>query len=284
MRRVIILLFCFSFASTPVCVLAATIQLGSGPSQISTSDEYTIPVSLTIGSDATYYLRGVFYQPGSTNYCGYTWNGASWYNGPYTANNGWMSLFAIQTVDSSWSGTLKAKIDPTDSGCSSSGSYLFKVERYTSGGSGTFDTQNEQTVNVVIPTPTPTLVPTVPPTLIPTPTKLPPTSIPTITPALKTPTNIPTVVHPTEALLLPPTEDVLAASSGSGSEDSTFAPSLSPPMLTMPSHAPQSKTTLPWQLILGGGILIVTCGILSWLVLHGDSHFIKQRRDPEDGP
>lgn len=108
-----------------------------------------------------YYLRGVFYKEGSNNYCGYTWNGNDWFSGPYSTDERWKKFLSVTIASDSAQTTLKAKLDITDSGCKESGTYKFKVQRFTQSGNGTFDGQNEQTLQILIPTSVPTATPTV---------------------------------------------------------------------------------------------------------------------------
>lgn len=157
-------------------VTAATINFTSSQSEMGYDQELTIQASLNIqASDETnYYLRGVFYKEGSSNYCGLTWNGGEWFGGPYSSDEGWKKFLKVSVSNNSWSGELKAKIDQQDSGCQESGSFKFRIQRFNEGsGSSHFDDQNELTINIVIPTPTPTSSPTPKPQ---------PTSKPTATP------------------------------------------------------------------------------------------------------
>ena len=191
---------------------AATIDLSNGsPSTINDSSlEYHINVNLSINASdgIIYYLRGVFYKAGTNDYCGYTWNNNSWFNGPYTTNEGWKNLLPVTISSNSASILLKAKLDPQDNHCNTSGDYRFKVKRYTTSGSGDFDPQTEQIITVLLPTPTPTQTPT--PTFTPTPTAtpFPPTNTPvpaaTLTPT-PTITNTP-IPSPTPKKIITPTE------------------------------------------------------------------------------
>jgi hypothetical protein len=196
--------------SCPARVSAAGLTLASDQTSINASDEFNVNVKFSIGAtDGTiYYLRGVFYQKASS-YCGYTWNGNSWYNGPYSVNNGWQQLLAVTVNQGTWSGQLKAKIDPSDGNCQNSGNYYFKIQRYTGGGSSNLDDQNSLSLDISIPTPTPTPIPTDTPT--PTPTQTPtstptPTPKPTATPTPKptrkpTPTISPKITQSAKAVL-----------------------------------------------------------------------------------
>lgn len=237
---------------------AATISTQNGVSSLGPADEYAIDAALSIGSaDGTkYFLRGVFYQDGTKNYCGYTYNGLDWYNGPYTTNNGWENLLPIIVQNSSWSGQLRAKLDIADSNCAASGTYHFKIERFTLSGSASFDTQNEQTLTVVIPTPTPTPLP---PTATPKP-------LPTNT---QTPTQKPTpTFYPTHVV---PTMDL--SSVESSDTPSTLSGILGASVSSMPTFVAgirDTKETTPntWAIlfIIGGIFLLAACGILVFIL------------------
>lgn len=159
-------------------LMAASMTLQSSQTDLSIDQELLVQVSLSIQSaDSTnYYLRGMFYKEGVSGYCGYTWNGSDWYRGPYSSGEGWKKLQKITVASESWNGELKVKIDPEDSACQNSGTYKLKVQRYNeNSGSSTVDQQNEITINVIVPTQTPTPLPTSKPTptLKPTPTSKP---------------------------------------------------------------------------------------------------------------
>lgn len=246
-------------------VFAASINLSSSQTQIGSSDEYLVNVNFSIGSanGTNYFLRGVFYLPGTSNYCGFTYNGLDWFNGPYS-NNGWQNLLPITIQNSSWSGTLKAKLDTDDSGCSTSGTYNFKVQRYTQSGSSAFDLQNEQTLNVIVPTPTPTLAPTntPAPAFTPTPT-LKPATISTIKPTVKIYT--PTIqISPSSIATI---SEVLAASS-------TATP-------TVIQKIPKFKNQINWLsvvLISIGLVILSACGILFY-ILWKKGFFLNENSD-----
>jgi hypothetical protein len=193
-------------------------------------------------------LRGVFYQK-SGSYCGYTWNENGWHNGPYSVNNGWQQLLAVTVSQSSWSGQLKAKIDPSDGNCQNSGTYYFKIQRYTGSGNSSFDDQNSLSVNIAIPTPTPTAVPTD----TPTPTT---TATPTPTPKLTaTPTPKPT--PSVRAQLVATIAGVLGESSISAEINT---PTPLPAIIKIASE--KSNNLLPKILIFIGIIFLVACVIV----------------------
>lgn len=242
----------FSF---PQKAISATITTQSGQSEINASDEYVVNANLSIstGDGTIYYLRGVFYKTGTSNYCGLTWNGSEWFSGPYTTNDGWKKFLTATISSSSWSGQLKAKIDTNDSSCNSSGAYNFKIQRFTGGGSGTFDSQNEQTVQVNVPAPTPSNSPT--PTMgssstnTPTPTKI-PTS--TLTPTKK-PTNTPT----------PKKKEVEVVLGAKTKKSPTPSPDISKNEKEKIAGARSVNPTYV-LFILIGIVILMGCGILAW--------------------
>jgi hypothetical protein len=201
----------------PRITFAANITLSeSNRTEITEKNqEYQIKVAISINaSDGTiYYLRGVFYKEGSNDYCGFTWNGSSWFSGPYSTSENWKNFLKIEIASSSAATILKAKVDPDDNGCKQSGSYRFKVQRFTQSGSGTFDTQNEQSLNINIPlatliptnTPHPTSTPKVTNTKTPTPTgKI------SYTPTLTSRANPTIVFTPTIAKTTKDTEELIS--------------------------------------------------------------------------
>lgn len=166
MRRLLILLLVIPFLVIPKEVYAANVSIFSDNTSPTYESEIEVKTLLSINSQdgTTYYLRGVFFKPSTTDYCGLTWNGKEYYSGPYSKDEKWKNFLPIVLQSSSWSGTLKVKIDPSDSGCRDSGNYNFKIERFTNSGSGTFDPQQELNFNFTIPTKTPIPIPTNKPT------------------------------------------------------------------------------------------------------------------------
>ncbi|OGG02494.1 hypothetical protein A2W14_01700 [Candidatus Gottesmanbacteria bacterium RBG_16_37_8] len=144
--------------------LAASINLDSPNLSIlaDINSEYEINVVLSINAadNTRYYLRGIFYKEGTNKYCGYTWNGQNWFNGPYSAAQGWENLPSVSVSSDSGKIKIKAKLDINDSDCQSQGIYGFKIQRYTQGGSAIIDDQNEQRLEVKVLYATPTSNPT----------------------------------------------------------------------------------------------------------------------------
>lgn len=161
----VILVMAYIFLSKPV--LAVSVIVSNAPPLIS-EEPFAVDVQVSgAQANTTNYLRIDLYEPETTNYFGYTYNGTIWYFGSdYTQ-------FFLIPIDSagSWSGLIQGKLDPSSSKYKGSGNYNLKVRRYTAGGSYTWS--NELSVAVTGPTPSPTITPTLTST---------PTSRPTATP------------------------------------------------------------------------------------------------------
>lgn len=291
--KILVFILLLFFLVIPKTVFAAaTIAIDNTKTQLqSVDEEYPVDVTLSINAsdETTYYLRGVFYKQDTTNYCGYTWNGSTWFKGPYSSSEGWKNFLPISITNDTWIGTLKAKIDIDDSGCSTSGTYNFKIQRFTANsGSGTFDTQNEQTVTIVIPTPTasPTSSPTPSPTSKPSPTStLTPTVKPTSTPKppTPTPTKAPTSTPAPTKTATPTAAKVLASTATSIKSTSTIKPtaavfptavlgestesadsSLSKDDKLPAKNSTSSNKSFPVIFIVLGIIFISACGIVGF--------------------
>ncbi len=260
-------------------VQAVNITSESGQTTLGPGEEYSADVVLNISADdgTTYYLRGVFYKAGTSDYCGYTWNGTSWFKGPYSVDEGWKNFLTVQVNSASWSGTLKAKLDTGNSGCSDSGDYRFKIQRFTAAGSPSFDSQNELALTVQIPTATPT--PTQTPTPTSEPTDIPPTSTPTPVPT-STPTLRPTATStkkPTPTPLAFPTEEAASEEAGrvQGEEIGLLG--------GVENQTSQGKTGSSSALMKGGKILFPALAIAAGLGFVGFSvfTFFKARKLPK---
>lgn len=155
---IFLLLFLLFVPST----YAATISHTTTKTSIGIDEDIELDVNLTIqaGDGNEYFLRGVFYKPGDNNYCGFTWNGSTWFSGPYSTQEQWKNFQKITITSNSWNGKVRLKIDPEDTGCKDSGEYKIKLQRFTLSGAGTFDDQNETSLSVTVPTATPTPSPT----------------------------------------------------------------------------------------------------------------------------
>lgn len=260
----------------PTSVFASTFTISSTQTDITDSDQIEIPVTLSIKADdgTNYYLRGEFYQEGTHNYCGYTWNGTGWYNGPYTSNGSWKNLLKATIQDDTWSDKLFVKFDSGDSACQESGTYLFKVIRYTEDKGSPSSSDNTLTFQVHLPTPTPEE--TVEPTEQTTPTTQ--TAIVTKVPtppktSTSSKTTIPSKTQPTSAKMI--TQTVLAAKTAtlSAAQASTFSglmryePTTSPkksPTLTPEVMGISQENSSYIFMAIGGAFLLAVCGILGF--------------------
>lgn len=268
-RRAISLCFVFLilFFLIPPKVIAASITIQNTPSQIGIGDDYTadVNVSISVADGTIYYLRGAFFKEGTSNYCGYTWNEVDWFNGPYSSD--WKKLLKITITNHAWSGQLKTKVDANDSGCNTSGTYNFRIERFNdtaSDGGGTFnDTQNEQTVTIIIPTPTPTPQPTATNTPVPpTPTT---TKIPTATPIPKITSISVNSAHISPTVLLADESKISSKDAVLGTMSASQMDLLTPhPTVTAPPTKIAGKSIAIWPIIFIalGFCLLGTCAIL----------------------
>lgn len=105
------------------------------PQSLNSSEAVSAKVDLFLpkNPNTTFYLKGAFVKPGSTNYFGLTKAGSSWIKN----SSSYSSQRQITTDGSGyWSGSLEVKVDAEDSGFTGSGNYIFKVGRYSDAGSG----------------------------------------------------------------------------------------------------------------------------------------------------
>lgn len=205
---------CF-FIAFPSHVLAArSMTITSDKTSLFGDEEMTITASASgFTPGETIYIKGAFYQEGSTNYFGYTKNGDPW------IKNGDTSTSQRSIVVDSWDSSLSVKSDFADSGYKGEGEYKVKVGFYytTSGGNLSSVNWTSNTVTVLLnePDPTPTSTPTSTPTPTPTPqATATPTPTPTKAPTTPIPTKTPTPTStPTPQLTQTPTETPEATTS-----------------------------------------------------------------------
>lgn len=136
----VVILLTFLFFAKPVS--AVTVTISNTPTSV-TDQSFSFNASISGASAGTNYLRANFFPTGTTNYFGYTDNGSSF------INSSTCSEYLAVTIDSSgnWSGTVQAKTDTASSYYSGTGTYGFKVRRYTQSCSS-YIWSNETTVNV----------------------------------------------------------------------------------------------------------------------------------------
>ncbi len=139
------------------------------PSQISSTESFQLVISLYLpqSPQTVFYLKGAFFEDGSSNYFGQTKYVGNWVKNSQT----YSSQYKIQTdFQGKWQGTIEFISDPQDSGFSSSGDYSFKVARYSATGSGpTWSDTQTIYINEIIssPSPSPSVSPS--PSLTPKP-------------------------------------------------------------------------------------------------------------------
>jgi hypothetical protein len=292
----ILLLFCLA---VPKTVFAVTVEVNNAPTSLNDEQEFIVSVSVSgASSNTNNYLRGAFYSDTSpTSYFGYTFNHLNnWYNGSPSPIDPHQFLQIQIGSDGSWSGEVKVKPDISSSNFTGSGSYSFKIGRYTANGTSVskWSQPNSLSINTTDSTATP--VPTSVPTNTPTPTKTPtptPTTKPSPTPKTPTPTKIPT---PTPIKLGPTVLPILIANDvqestkealptsilGESTESaaSNISPTDNPKIKISP---PEKKTTafesssgnLSKILIGIGVIFVISCGILAF------RGYIKSRKENE---
>ena len=126
--------------------IPTTFTISNIPSKIDSTQTFNASISLQLpdNPNSKFYLKGAFKKADSANYFGLTKVGSDWIKNNLTYSN----QFSV-TTDSSgnWSGSLDSKPDSSDSGFTGSGDYIFKIARYTNGGSGP-TWSNESTINI----------------------------------------------------------------------------------------------------------------------------------------
>lgn len=136
-----------SSPSPSASISTSSFTISNTPSSIDSAQAFSPKITLSLPDDpsTTFYLKGAFKKDGSSNYFGQTKVGSDFIkNGSSYSNQ-----YKI-TTDSSgnWSGDLEVQPDILDAGYQGTGSYIFKVGRYTSGGSGpTWSNEVNITIN-----------------------------------------------------------------------------------------------------------------------------------------
>lgn len=250
------------FLSLPLEVFAArSLVISSSKTSIFGDEELTINASSSGFTDGeTIYIKGSFYQEGSTNYFGLTKKENEW------IKNGDTTLNQRQLKVGEWDNNFVVKSDFTDSGYKGEGEYSFKAGFYyiTSGGNLSSVNWSNNSLMITINEPDPTQIPTSPPTNTPIPVNTAtPTLKPTITPISPTPSpkalmNI-SLTPQSKATSTPKenreTKEVLGENE---SLDSSSEPT--PTDLTESSISTENNLA---KIFIGLGIiLIISCGIL----------------------
>lgn len=104
------------------------------PGEINSNQEFEPLITLTLPNNPNevFYLKGAFKKEGSSNYFGQTYS-AGWIGNSEKYSK---QLKITTSTAGNWEGKIKVKPDMDDSGFQGSGSYIFKVARYSDSGSG----------------------------------------------------------------------------------------------------------------------------------------------------
>lgn len=167
-RRVwyrIILLLIFLFG-VPVSVVhaARTVSISSSATSLFGDEEIVLTASASGFTDGeTIYIKGAFFQNGSSNYFGYSKvSGTEW------VKNGETASVQPAAVISTWDNLLSIKSDFSDGGYKGEGEYGLKMGFYYKTASGSLSpvTWSANTLMITLsePDPTATALPTTTPT------------------------------------------------------------------------------------------------------------------------
>lgn len=244
--------FCLGFFFFSSKAYAVSVTILKAPATI-TQDTFSVTATISGALAGTNYLRVDLYKDGTTNYFGETFNKSSWYSG----SDG--TQYIPVTIPDDLPVTIQGRVgSPTLGEFDGTGSYKLRIRRYTaSGNPGSSDTLASVDVSVIFPTPTPTPVPITPeptsaPTNKPTPTAK-PTSAPTYQAKSVLLTKTPTVEDDAES--------TFGAVLGTMSAD-TFATTIPTRVAGEADHRKTEINLFPLLFILGGFILLASCGIL----------------------
>lgn len=193
------------------------------------------------------YIKGAFYQDGTSNYFGFTKNNNDWIKNSASSE----SQRSIKIGE--WDSNLVIKNDPLDTGYKGNGGYKFKVGFYYITSGGNVSSVNWSTNSIDVSLAYPTSVPTTPPTHTPV-----PTNIPTFAP---TKIFVPTIVA-TRAISRSPTQKNRKIES-----KSVLGVQKIPSVTKIPTPTDMVESSrnfvMPPLFLLVGIIIIITgCGIL----------------------
>lgn len=188
MKKIAFLLVAIFALFSPSTVFAARdLTITSDKSSLSGEDEAEITVTTSGFTEGEFiYIKGAFFQDGSTNYFGYTKSDDSWIKNSETATK------QRRVKIGEWDGKIIVKGDFSDTGFHENGSYKFKVGFYyttTDGDPSSVNwSSNILDFNLTEPEPSPT--PQSSPSPSPSPT---PTTSSSTTTAKKSPSPSPKV-------------------------------------------------------------------------------------------
>src|SRR5579884_315417 len=125
----------------------SSITISNVPSNINSDDVFSTTVNLSSPNNPNtiFYLKGAFYIDGSTNYFGKTLVNGNWVKN----SSGYNSQLEIITDGSgNWQGIIQVMPDDSDSGFTGTGSYNFKVAKYTSSGNLSWSNSTSLTITL----------------------------------------------------------------------------------------------------------------------------------------
>lgn len=257
-------LFFLFFLFPPSSYAARSLSINSTKSALFGEEDMQVNTASLSGftNGETIYLKGAFYQDGSTNYFGYTKNGDNWIkNGDSTVNQ-------MKVKIGDWDGNMIIKADFSDSGYKGEGTYKFKVGFYylTSGGnlSSINWSSNSLDINVSEPDPTPT------PTQVPTEKPSPHPTFSTVQVIATVKLGVTNTVSPTKKLSLnnknaaslAALQDVLGTKSGEKKSATLSAKQNSEKKTLIKGATVQVLSAI---FIIAGAGLIIACAILMFI-------------------
>ncbi len=169
-------------------VFAARSMLISGNTSSLLGDDSLVVTASPSGfvDGETVFIKGAFFQSGTSNYFGYTKNNDVWVKN--SASNSTQRSVKI----GEWDGRLETKVDYGDSGYKGENDYSFKLRFYYGAAFSADWSTNELTISISEPDPTNTSQPT--PTQTPTSTRTPTPSVQPTVISTSAPTTSPTLV------------------------------------------------------------------------------------------
>jgi hypothetical protein len=123
---------------------SSTFVISSIPSSLNSNESILVNVAISgLNPNSQYFLKGAFLKEGTSNYFGKTQVNGGWVKNSQTYSS---QLPITSNSQGSWNDNLSIMPDTEDSGFSGSGSYNFKVAKYSS--SGVLSWSNESSVNI----------------------------------------------------------------------------------------------------------------------------------------
>lgn len=257
----------------PEAVQASSFTFSGAPSTIHDETPFEIDVQLATddsNKQKINYLRAVFFAADSTKYFGYTQSASGDWGNTASQKD---TLFAITlNEEGSWSGKIRSKVDLNSSYYNDSGTYYFKVGRYTSESDTSAQWSDNSTPILITAkfSPTPEAPPK--PSATPKPASI---SNNNSNQSSTSPTSIEVSVPPSpQKLALKPTQKVLGASSSSRFLKTGIIKPTPTEMAqadTSPTETPKplkERSALPTIGLLASGFGLSFAGFFPWVKRH----------------